>query len=147
MYEKLNKITDLLQEHEERRKLALSASFVGIWDWNILTDELYWDKGMHDIYESDQGSFQSNYEAWKKRLHPEDALFTEKEIEKCLNDESYRYFYRFRVMHKNEWRWVCGVGNCIRTNSVPTRMVGINILEPKDTEFSSRCTDCRRNGE
>lgn len=140
MMRNLNEITTLLERHEDTRKIALSASYVGIWDWDIVTGEIYWDAGMHDIYESDPKDFDSNYEAWKHRLHPEDAILTDKEIKKCLADKDYRYFYRFRVMHRNEWRWVCGVGSCIRVGDVPVRMAGINILEPKDSEFNSRCS-------
>jgi len=139
----LQKITQKLQEVEERRKLALDVSYVGIWDWDIVNDNLNWDDNMFEIYDYFPGEFSNNYEAWKSRLHPEDIEKTAQEIKKCMKDEAYRYFYRFRVMHKGEWRWVVGVGNCIHENGKPIRMAGVNILEDATSElacaFADRC--------
>ena len=136
MNHELHTITRKLERAEERRKLALDVSFTGIWDWDILNDELYWDDNMFEIYDCSKGQFDKNYDAWKNRLHPDDKIQTENEINKCLEIPSYRYFYRFRVMHKGEWRWVVGVGNCVRNeNGEPIRMIGVNILEDSTVGF------------
>lgn len=134
-FEDLKEITGLLSKMEERRKVALEVSFVGIWDWDIVNDNLYWDERMFEIYDCSPGDFENNYDAWRDRVHPKDLIKTETEINKCLADESYRYFYRFRVMHQGEWRWVVGVGNCVGKNGEPIRMIGVNILEDKGSGF------------
>lgn len=131
--DKLSGIHRKLVEIEERRKLALSGSYVGIWDWLIVEDTLIWDDGMFRIYEVNPGEFENNYDAWKSRVHPEDFAKTEASLKHCLNDPRWRYFYRFRVKHRGQWRHVVGSGNVIRNEQgEATRMVGINILEPRN---------------
>ena len=122
---------------EERRRIALEASYTGIWDWDIISGDLYWDDPMFKIYDTPKGEFENSYDAWKSRLHPDDLTNIEEEIEKCLTNPSYRYFFRFRVLHKDEWRWVVGVGSCVWERGKAIRMTGINILENKDVGF--RC--------
>lgn len=128
----LSAITKRLSEMEERRRLALQVSNTGIWDWNILNDTLVWDSGMLSIYDLTEQEFGGNYEAWSKRLHPEDLEQTEKALARCIANPAHPYFYRFRIMKNGVWRMVSGFGNCIRDESgAAMRMVGINILEPE----------------
>lgn len=125
-------LSSKLAEIEERRALALSASLVGIWDWDVKNKKLIFDAGMFDIYGIDPKKFKGTYEDWVEALHPDDRKYAEAAVQKCLNDPSARYFYRFRVKHQKKWRVVSGIGNCIRDNNgIPVRMVGINILEPE----------------
>ena len=63
----ITNITEKLQKIEERRRLALEASYVGIWDWDIKNDILHWDKGMFDIYQISQQEFNGDYKSWSEK--------------------------------------------------------------------------------
>jgi PAS domain S-box-containing protein len=131
MNRNINVVTDELNKIEERRKLALSATNTGIWDWDIIKDTLTWDEAMLDIYGLTAKQFGGRYEAWTSLLHPDDLKHTTGALHRCLSDPSKAYFYRFRINRLGETRVVSGFGNCIRDkDGKPIRMVGINILEP-----------------
>jgi len=140
----LKELTNKLSTIEERRKLALSASGVGIWDWDIINDTLFWDEGMCYIYGLTMEQFGGRYEAWASLLHQEDKQQTEKAIQRCLADSAQPYSFKFRIKRDNCWRIVSGFGNCIRDiDDRPIRMVGINVLEP---DFcAEHCTRSKEN--
>lgn len=135
----IKNITERLEIIEERRKNALSASFVGIWEWNIEDNSLLWDEGMFNIYDISPHKFTGSYNDWKDRLHPEDFALTEANLMDCINNPKKRYFYRFRIKRDEYWRWVSGIGNTVRDEDTgkPIKVVGINILEPTEEEMSA----------
>lgn len=134
----IRKLTKKLESIEERRKNALSASFVGIWEWNIKDNLLIWDEGMFNIYDISGDNFHGQYDEWKSRLHPDDFIPTEKNLLECVENPEKRYFYRFRVKRNDKWRWVSGIGNTIRDDDDKViKVVGINILEPNAEESTS----------
>ncbi|GEM46761.1 bifunctional diguanylate cyclase/phosphodiesterase [Deinococcus cellulosilyticus] len=62
-----------LEQLESRLSLALKAGGVGIWEWDIHSDTLYWDDRMLELYGTNQEEFSGKLEGWEKLLHPEDA--------------------------------------------------------------------------
>lgn len=133
----LKVITDKLSAIEERRRLALGAAGVGIWDWDIKTNTLTWDDTMFLIYNIPEESFTNSYSSWTTLVHPDDIGQTNDAIQRCLSHKGSPYSFKFRVRHGDFWRVVSAFGNCIRNESgEPIRMVGVNILEP---DFCEEC--------
>ncbi len=74
---------EALRASEARTRLATEASGVGIWEWNVLTDQLRWDAQMFRIYAvapAPGGLVQ--YRTWSEAVAPEDLA----EQEKVLQD-------------------------------------------------------------
>jgi len=135
----LKVLADKLSVIEERRRLALGASGVGIWDWNIETNQLIWDEAMFLIYDITEDSFNKDYKSWTDLVHPEDVGQTNDAIQRCLSHKGGPYSFKFRVRRGACWRVVSAFGNCVRNkDGTPKRMVGINILEPDFCE--DHCT-------
>ena len=72
-----------VEESEQRFRLATETSGVGIWEWNVITNQIKWDAKMFEIY----GVKPTNnefvlYDTWKEAVVPEDI----KEQEKILQD-------------------------------------------------------------
>ncbi|BAY32353.1 PAS/PAC sensor hybrid histidine kinase [Nostoc carneum NIES-2107] len=61
-----------LQQSEARLHLALEASRQGIWEWNIQTGKVVWSEHLERLYGMAPGSFEGTYEAWERRIHPDD---------------------------------------------------------------------------
>ena len=62
---------------EERLQIASSAAAIGIWDWNLVSDELVWDEQMHRLYGIDDAGADgaaSAMDQWFARMHPDDAI-------------------------------------------------------------------------
>jgi PAS domain S-box-containing protein len=60
-----------LVESEERFRLLAAATSDAIWDWDLLTDGLWWSEGLRHTFGYDPRSL-ATAAAWAERLHPED---------------------------------------------------------------------------
>ena len=97
-----------LKEAQRNYELALEATQLGTWQWNIQTDEStineYWAQMIGYEWEELQ---PFSFETWKKMIHPEDLKTCLKKIDKHLTGETERYECQFRMKHKaGHWIWV-----------------------------------------
>lgn len=56
----------------ERLALATRTAGVGIWEWNLLTDEEVWDARMREIYGVTDAQAKPTLERWRALVHPDD---------------------------------------------------------------------------
>jgi len=61
-----------LRASEERLRMALSASHVGIWDWDIGSGRMYWSAGVEALCGLATGSFPGTYTAYMELVYLED---------------------------------------------------------------------------
>ena len=61
-----------LKESQERYELAVEGSSNAIWDWNILTNQVFCAPRWKEILDCDDLELPQTFEAWSNRLHPED---------------------------------------------------------------------------
>ncbi len=59
----------------ERLELATRAAHLGIWDWDIINNQLNWDERMFELYGIHKSDFSGAYEAWGASIHPDDKEF------------------------------------------------------------------------
>jgi len=136
-----------LQESQSRLKLALSASKIGLWDLNILTNEAYfspeWKRQIG--YEDDE--IRNHPEEWERRLHPEDRGKILEILGACIKPPWPVYEVEFRLKHKDgSYRWIYVRGEVFRDrDDKPVRMLGchIDITERKkmEAEIQKRVED------
>ena len=115
-----------LKQLNNRLTLATQSAGMGIWDWNIENGILNWDEGMHQLYQIDK-KHGSIHEGWLSRLHPEDKLRVNDEIE-CTVSSKKVYDTEFRIV------WSDASIHYIRATGVvekdaegnPKRMIGMN---------------------
>jgi diguanylate cyclase (GGDEF)-like protein/PAS domain S-box-containing protein len=123
--------------NERRLQLAAAAGGVGIWDWDIIKDELIWDESMYSLYGLSRTDFNGAYDAWIRTLHPDDRTFTEGEIQAALRGER-EYGPEFRIVRPDGMiRVMKATSQTIRDESgAPVRMIGTNIdvTEQKQAE-------------
>jgi len=126
-----------LIESEQRLALAREAAHTGIWDWNVVTNELVWDARMYELYGIHERDFSGALHAWQKALHPEDRVRTEAEIMAAVEAAS-GFHIEFRVLWPNgEVRHIeARAAACRAPDGSTTRMIGVNwdITERKQAE-------------
>lgn len=118
-----------LQASEERLNLALQATYDGIWDWNIQTEECYFSPRWLEMLGYAPGELPPSPSTWQSLLHPDDKEIAIATVERHLRGETEFYSLEHRLQHKSgAWIWILGRGQVVaRTpDGQPLRMVGTN---------------------
>ncbi|MFA7062385.1 MAG: PAS domain S-box protein, partial [Pedobacter sp.] len=102
-----------LRDSEQRFRLATEATGVGIWEWNVITNQLRWDQQMFRIYgilPTADGFVQ--YSDWSSAVLPED-LSEQETILKYTARHGGTSFRAFRILRRND-------GECREIQAVDT---------------------------
>ena len=95
-------LAEELRASEDRTRLATEATAVGIWEWNVLTDEIRWDAQMFRIYGiAPTADGFVHYSDWRTAVLPEDLS----EAERVLHDTVRgcgRSRREFRILRRND---------------------------------------------
>jgi len=125
------------QQLTERFNLATHSARLGIWDWDIVKNEIVWDDHMYALYGLKPGEFGGAYEAWLHGVHPEDRDSSNEVSTAAVRGER-EYDTEFRVVWPDgSVHWLKANGKVFYDKAgTPLRMVGINfdITERKQSE-------------
>src|ERR1700751_1858520 len=85
---------ELVLENEARMRLALDGAYVGLFEWNIRTNQSQWSAGFYFLHGLDPNTAPS-YELWRQQVHPDDVDRVERDVRKALEtltpvDTDYR---------------------------------------------------------
>jgi len=86
---------------DERMRLATKATGVGVWEWNVITNQIRWDSEMFRIYgiEPTEDGFVQ-YEDWSGSVLPEDLPeldVLQDTLQRCGNSRR-----EFRIRRRND---------------------------------------------
>ena len=136
-----NRAVEKVAQLAERLELATSAAQIGVWDWNILKNELVWDDRMFDLYGVKKEDFGGAYDAWLSGVHPEDRARCDEAVQQALRNKK-PYDIEYRIQWPNGIvRNIKGDGKIARdADGTPLRMTGTNydITEQKHAEEALR---------
>lgn len=124
---------------EQRLDHAMTVKNEGIWDWNLVTDETYFDERYYTMAGYQPGDFPQEFSGWAGHVHPEDLPPVRRAIEDYLNGKSVKFDIEFRFKKKDgQWMWISGKGKIFDRDAEgkPLRMVGTHtdITERKQAE-------------
>lgn len=123
-----SKLQDLKQEElNTRLTLALEASNMGVWEWNLKTNDLIWDTQMYNLYGIQEEDFCGAYPAWEQGLHPDDKEASSLVAQKAVKGEA-KFDIIFRVVWPNgEIREIKALADVVKDEfDNPIKMIGIN---------------------
>jgi PAS domain S-box-containing protein len=127
-----------LRESENRYALAVSAGKVGVWDWDLETNEIYIDPNLKGMLDYADHEIRNNLESWKKLLHPDDLEQVMTETNAYIGGLRLRYAIEHRMLRKNgSIRWFYTQGSAIQNEQDrPFRIIGTSadITERKRVE-------------
>lgn len=127
----------LLRESQERYHLAVVGSRDGLWDWNVLTDEVFYAPRFLEMLGYSDAEMPNHFEAWSSKLHPDDRERVLSAIQNHL-EERIPYDIEYRLQTKQgDYCWFKARGQAIwDEDSRAIRMAGslTDISERKKRE-------------
>jgi PAS domain S-box-containing protein len=126
-----------LKKSNERFVFASRATSDAIYDWNLITNELYWGEGLHTLFGFDPK--EVSISMWENLLHPDDRKQIQDSLNNALNNpetELWKAEYRFAKANGG-FSYVLESGFIIRGNDKKAiRMIGAlqDFTERKYTE-------------
>lgn len=130
---------EALKESEERYALAARGANDGLWDWNLVTNAIYFSPRWNDILGYSVSGHWSNPEEWFGRIHPEDRERVRSEIASHCAGKTAEFASEYRMRHKSGgyiWTLSRGVavrdesGNAIRIAGSQTDITEGKIADP-----------------
>jgi PAS domain S-box-containing protein len=129
---------EALRTIQERYELAVCAGEVGVWDWNIETNEIYIDPNLKAALGYTDLDIENHLENWYNLVHPEDRLRVFAAIKTHLEGLTPQYEIEHRRLHKDgSIRWFLSRGTAFSdAEGKPYRMAGsdTDITKHKQTE-------------
>ncbi len=126
-------ITELKQAEQnlysltQRLQIATQSANLGIWDWNIIDNNMIWDDRMLELYGHTRESSPGGILAWESGLHPDDRDRTIEECQAALRGEK-DFKTNFRTLNsQGRVRHIKADGIVLRNDKgEPLRMIGVN---------------------
>jgi PAS domain S-box-containing protein len=119
-----------LRELSERLQLAVEGADVGVWDWDLRTDEVRFDERWAAMLGYDRSEIAPELSEWEDRVHPDDLGEAWSALEAHFAGETEHYQCDHRMRSKaGDWRWIRDRGRVVERNEAgePVRAVGIHI--------------------
>jgi two-component system, cell cycle sensor histidine kinase and response regulator CckA len=112
-----------------RQEEAVKAGNVGLWDWNLRTQEVYYSPEWKAQIGYEDHEIGNTFEEWESRVHPEDLGPTLERIKAFLDGKESGYQVEFRFRHKNgNYLWILAQASILRDeNGQPFRTLGSHV--------------------
>ncbi|MBD2505720.1 PAS domain-containing protein [Nostoc muscorum FACHB-395] len=117
-----------LRQSEQQLRLALSASRMGTWNWNIQTGKISWSDNLEASFGLEPGEFDGSFEMFAARVHPDDRDRVLAVVDRAIATGE-DYDIEFRVVYPNGTiRWALSQGKVFYDqHGQPIQMAGIDL--------------------
>lgn len=132
----VEKAYNSLKESERSLSEAQRMVHLGNWDWNIVTNELYWSDEVYRIFGRIPQEFGATYDAFLEYIHPEDRHYVNQAAKEAFNGKNYSINHRI-ILSSGEERIVHEQAETVfNEGGIPVRMKGTvqDITEQKMAE-------------
>lgn len=118
-----------LRESAERFEIVMRGTHDGVWDWNLMTNEIYFSRRWKTMLGYEYDEIEDRYAEWEKRMHPEDRERALTTIRSYLDGQLPAFELEHRLQHKDGgYRWILSRGVALRDETgKPYRMAGSNV--------------------
>jgi diguanylate cyclase (GGDEF)-like protein/PAS domain S-box-containing protein len=109
----LDAANQALSKSEARLALALKASQLGLWDWNLQTDEVH-HSHIKELFGLEPDFVRAMLSHLKPLLHPEDLPLLKRALVEHLKGRTEDYLVEYRVRHADgRWVWIEDRGRAV----------------------------------
>lgn len=120
---------EALRASEERLAMVIRGSNDGVWDWNVVTNEVYFSPRWKSMLGYDADEIENRFAAWQALIHPDDLAHARQVVEDYLEGKTPSYQLEHRLRHKDgSYRWILARGVASRDGrGRPLRMAGSHV--------------------
>lgn len=115
-----------LRESEERYALAARAANDGIWDWNLLSNEIYYSPRWKILLGLDEDHPLHTPQEWLERIHTDDKEKFNQAVDQHLKGYTPNIACEYRILHRDGgYRWMLCRGMALfDAQKKPYRLAG-----------------------
>jgi PAS domain S-box-containing protein len=105
-----------VQQRTECYELAVSAGKVGVWDWNLETDEIYVDPSLKALLGYHNAEIVNRMEHWVSLVHPDDRVAVGVAVNAYLEGLTEIFEVEHRMLRKDgSTCWMLARGSALRS--------------------------------
>jgi len=124
---------------EERVQLALKGGNLGLWDWDLVTGDVFFNERSAEMLGYLLDEIKPLTRKWTEFIHPEDKAWVMEEVKDHLEGRTPFYESEHRRRHKSgKWVWIRSRGQVVARDKdgKPLRATGthLDITERKKAE-------------
>ncbi|RJX48922.1 PAS domain-containing protein [Halonotius pteroides] len=119
-----------LRELTERLNLAVEGANLGIWDWDMTTNQVEFNEQWAEMLGLSLEDIEPSLDAWEQRVHPEDIDAVTAALDAHIAGDTDYYDTEHRMQTAaGGWKWVRDIGRVVERDDTgePRRAVGIHL--------------------
>jgi PAS domain S-box-containing protein len=132
-------VEQTLKKSEDRWQFAIEGSNEGIWDWNLISGEVFYSNRWKEMLGYNPHELEGKLHEWQNRVHPDDVNEVMSKLQQHLGQKTSDYLTEHRIKCKDgSWKWILDRGRVLEwtVDGKPSRMVGTHsdITERKKAD-------------
>lgn len=126
---RLREVEGELREERARLQLILHGTGIGLWDWDLTTNRVWYSAEWKRQIGYEDKEIGSDFAEWERRVHPDDRGPTTQRLRAYVADPRGEHEIEFRFRHRDgSYRWIQARGTILRDNAgMPVRMLGTHL--------------------
>lgn len=115
-----------LRESETRYSLSAQGANDGLWDWNLVTNQVFYSDRWKTMLGHDKKEIGESIDEWFSRIHQEDLSHVQNALSAHRSGKTQQFENEHRMLHQDgTYRWVLTRGVAIRdVSGREVRMAG-----------------------
>jgi len=141
---------DTLASTKLKLQQALIGGNVGMWDWNIETNDLEVSPELMHQIGGDMSNPWTSFDDWERAVHSDDLPLAQKKVWDYIEGRTDKYKVSFRLRTvSGGYRWILSRGMLFRNEAgQPGRFIGVHvdITELRETQQALAESEARFRG-
>jgi two-component system cell cycle sensor histidine kinase/response regulator CckA len=138
---------EALRQSEHRFQLAMDASRDGLFDWNLVTNEIYYSPGWKSMLGYADHELPNDFSVWESTTDPDDVERSWAMQQDLIHGRRDRFEIEFKMKHKDgHWVDILSRANAVfDDDGQAVRFVGthVDISDLKDAEAALRESEAK----
>ena len=142
------RVAEALRQSEKRWRLAIEATELATWEWNLDTNEVYWNEQHFRLFGMEPQPQPLTPEVFINHVHPSERERVGHLLQKAIAERSIYNTEFCARLEDGSTRWMSGYGRIVEErDGKPLRMSGVmfDVDERRRAEDALRTADQRKD--